>query len=90
MDDTYAEVGTEVILGAHKTYPWHRIHSSYENTQNNWNPEMREFVGKKAKITAIEHYDSSGCLCCRVDVDHGRWVWRVQNMILASEEVLLR
>ena len=91
MDNTYAEVGVQVILGKHTYKPWHhRIRNldSYldpEMIRLNWSPIQEEYVGKKAKITAIEHYDSSGCLCCKVDIDHGRNNWRVESMILASE-----
>ena len=86
MDDTYAEVGTEVIIGRHTHKPWHTpIENRNQDVVLYWRLEKEEYVGKKAKITMVVGRDWSGCLCCRVDIDHGRNNWRVESMILASE-----
>ena len=94
MDNTYAEVGVQVILGKHTYKPWHHrirnldLYSDPEMMmiRLNWSPIQEEYVGKKAKITKVfGTADFSGCLCCKVDIDHGRNNWRVESMILASE-----
>jgi hypothetical protein len=91
MDETYAEVGTQVILREHKTEPWHcQIEAYSDAVQRNWATGMARYIGKKARITSIGRRDGAGCLCCRVDVDGGVFAWRVESMILASDEGLLR
>ena len=84
MDESYAEVGTEVILGKHVM----------RRRGKNWTEAMDVYVGVKVKITGLsrgfsEHRDLSGCLCCKVDLDHGEHDWRVESMILASDVPLL-
>lgn len=77
MDETYAEVGTRVVLGRHTTVRGGR----------NWHSSMDCFVGKITAITCIEGNDVNGCLVCSVKGNN--WNWRVQNMILASDIPLL-
>ncbi len=79
MDDTYAEVGVEVILGEHVP----------RSRGANWNPGQELYVGRKTKITRVCGTDYSGCLCCYVECDFGHNDWRVENMILASDVPLL-
>jgi hypothetical protein len=77
MDSTYAEVGTEVILGKPKT-----------DLHGYWITAMEAHVGKRAKIQLVEtHW--LGYQICYVDVDSGVCYWRVQDMILASDVPLL-
>jgi hypothetical protein len=92
MDDTYAELGTEVILGKHTYKEWHLPMRSTcsSNDRLNWSEGKERFVGQKTKITGIRGRDFSGCLCCSVVCDSGRFSWRVESMILASEEDLIR
>jgi hypothetical protein len=91
VDDTYAEVGTEVILGKHTHKPWHTpIDTRNQDVVLYWRPEKEEYVGKKAKITKVVGRDWSGCLCCRVDIAPTSLEFRVESMILASEEEILR
>ncbi len=78
MDETYAEIGTEVILGRH--------------TQDNryvgleWDPNMERFVGRKTTITAFKR---GRVPACYVACDGGDFYWRIQDMILASDVPLL-
>lgn len=91
MDDTYAEVGAEVILGRHTHKPWHTpVDTSNQDVVLNWMPAKEKYVGKKARIMWVRGHDLSGCLCCAVDVDGEAWSWRVESMYLASDEVLIR
>jgi hypothetical protein len=81
MDESYAEVGTEVILGKHKRRTIHNGHA--------WCPDcMDGFVGKKAKITRVTR-DSGGILICFVSRGPENHTWRVEDMILASDVPLL-
>jgi hypothetical protein len=64
------QVGDAVILGRHATV----------NGDDNWNPEMDKYVGKRARIVAFVGQDPSGCDTVRVNLDRGRFVWRVQNL----------
>jgi hypothetical protein len=47
---------------------------------DNWNPDMEVFVGRQGRIRAFVGRDGSGCEIVRVDVDGGRFVWRVMNL----------
>ena len=80
MDESYAEVGTEVILGKHIHIP---------GGGSNWNEEKEAYVGMKTTIIRIKSRDYADCLCCAVACDKGIWSWRVKNMILASDVPLL-
>jgi len=79
MDTSYAEKGTEVILGKHVR----------RSAGPNWSEEMERYVGCKTKIVQVTSPDYSGCLCCVVECDSGEYSWRVENMILASDVPLL-
>ena len=81
MDESYAEVGAEVILGKHTRDP--------VGCGINWNPYKDKYVGKKTVITKVRSRDLSGCLVCSVQCDNESWAWRVENMILASDVPLL-
>lgn len=79
MDNTYAEVGTEVVLGKHVC----------RSRGEHWRSEKDQYVGKRTTITYVTGLDFSGCLCCAVSCDNSRWDWRVESMILASDVPLL-
>jgi len=78
MDTSYAEKGTEVILGKHVN----------RSCGTNWSDTMDLYVGCKTKIVRVTGKDYSGCLCCVVECDRSHF-WRVENMILASDVPLL-
>ena len=78
MDTSYAEVGTEVILGKHVR----------RSAGTNWSEAMEQYVGCKTKIVRVTSPDYSGCLCCVVECDREHF-WRVENMILDSDVPLL-
>ena len=78
MDTSYAEKGTEVILGKHVE----------RSAGTNWSDTMDLYVGCKTTIVRVTSLDCSGCLCCVVECDSLHW-WRVESMILASDVPLL-
>lgn len=67
-------VGVEVILGQHDVM----------NGDDNWNAEMNQFVGRTARVTSLDGTDGENCLKVRVDIDGGRWVWRIRNLQLVG------
>ena len=80
MDESYAEIGTHVILGKHKRLT---------NYGTDWIDErMDEYVGKEAVIRDV-FQATDGCCVCYVDVDEGCYYWRVEDMILATDVPLL-
>jgi hypothetical protein len=80
MDESYAEVGTEVILGKHV----HKFGGQ------NWIEAKEAYVGMRTTITRVRGLrDFAGCLCCSVVCDGGEYSWRVESMILASDVPLL-
>ena len=80
MDDTYAEIGTEVILGKHKRETVCGLR---------WcNDCMNPLIGKKTKITQT-YRDDDGLLVCFVMGGVGPHAWRAEDMILASDVPLL-
>lgn len=83
MDESYAEIGTKVVLGRHVT----KQLLSSRGTSNNWSNRMDEFVGMVTTITWVWSKDGCGCLLCKVEGND--WYWRVENMILASDIPLL-
>ena len=79
MDDTYAEIGTEVILCKHKR----RI----SPIGFSWcDGCMDPLIGMKTKITEV--FQRSGVLVCLVENGTHHY-WRVEDMILASDVPLL-
>lgn len=70
------QVGDRVILGRHR----------FVDGNENWNPSMDAFVGMAARITELvgTKGDGSDCFLVRVDVDKGRWVWRVESLTPAK------
>ncbi|HOG47343.1 MAG TPA: hypothetical protein PLJ35_09310 [Anaerolineae bacterium] len=63
-------VGTEVILGRHRS----------SGGLNNGNAKMNRYVGRRATVTELAGVDSQGCPGVRVDVDGGRYFWRVRDL----------
>ena len=79
MDASYAEIGTWVILGRHKREDRYRGLS--------WYPDMEKYVGKKTIIKEV--YLVTGIMFCIVACDRGRFSWRAEDMILATDVPLL-
>ncbi len=67
-------VGVEVILGQHDVM----------NGDDNWNAEMNVYVGRTARVVSLDGTDGENCLKVRVDIDGGRWVWRIRNLQLVD------
>jgi hypothetical protein len=82
MDESYAEVGTKVILGKHKRYT---------SRSRDWcNMCMAIYVGREAVIQNIR-VASDQCVICKVTISGAEvphW-WRAEDMILASDVPLL-
>jgi len=68
------KVGDTVILGKHREI----------DGNPNWNPAMDQYVGKTAKITKLvgTEGDSANCYLVRVDIDKGKWCWRVESLAI--------
>lgn len=67
-------VGTRVVLGRHTAV----------DGDTNWNDQMEGFIGKPATITELSAVDMVGCPVVKVDIDQGRWSWRIREMRLAK------
>jgi hypothetical protein len=80
MDESYAEVGTWVILGRHKR--------SVRGFGTYWDSRMNQYVGRKTKIKHVCAFDDKIVLC-QVACDNGHFLWRAEDMILASDVPLL-
>ena len=78
MDATYAEVGTEVVIGFGD---WCPDYNRY--------PSMRALLGTQTVIIEVDLEFSVECPWCRVKADGGKWWWPVCDMILASDIDLL-
>ena len=80
MDESYAEVGTKVILGKHR------------HTSRSWWCEMcmARYIGREAIIKNIRTA-SDKCVVCKVTIngDEVPHLWRAEDMILASDVPLL-
>ena len=46
----------------------------------NWDDRMARFLGRPARVTRLSGVDDQGCPGVRVDVDGGRWFWRVRDV----------
>lgn len=80
MDESYAEVGAWVILGRHKRYvQWVGTY---------WDSRMDQYVGRKTKIKHVCAF-SDKIVLCSVACDNGHFLWRAEDMILASDVPLL-
>ena len=79
MDNSYAEIGTWVILGKHKREDrWFGF---------SWHPHMERYVGKKTRIKNV--FVVGDMVWCYVACDRGQFSWRAEDMILASDIPLL-
>ncbi len=66
-------VGSQVILEKHRVI----------NGSDNWtSPDMDAFVGQTATVTKLSGYDSQNCPGVRIDLDGGKWFWRIRDLKL--------
>lgn len=65
-----AAVGATVVLGQHRPV----------DGEANWADEMREYVGRTARVTQPADLDGQGCPGVRVDIDGGQWFWRIRDL----------
>jgi len=66
------KVGSTVVLGKHEPV----------KDEDNWDKEMEEYVNQKAKVVELVGVDSVGCPVVRVNIDDGRWLWRIRALTL--------
>ncbi|MEZ4673303.1 MAG: hypothetical protein R2932_03550 [Caldilineaceae bacterium] len=69
------QVGSRVILGRHRAV----------NGSENWAAEMAQYVGRIAVVTSLSGTDGAGCPQINVDLDNGRYVWRIRDMQLVGK-----
>lgn len=46
----------------------------------NWDARMARWVGRVARVTRLSGVDDRGCPGVRLEVDGGRWFWRVRDL----------
>ena len=64
------KVGAAVTLGEHRPV----------NGEANWADDMKAYVGRRALITSLGRTDGQNCPVVRVDVDDGRFMWRIRDL----------
>ncbi len=69
------EVGSRVALGRHRPV----------DGDANWNERMEAYVGQTAVVTGLSGHDPADCSIVQVDVDEGRWYWRLRDLELLDE-----
>jgi hypothetical protein len=62
--------GSIVLLGRHRPV----------NGDESWNRDMDAYVGRPARVLSLVGAVSAGCPAITVDVDQGRFWWRVRDM----------
>ncbi len=67
-------LGAQVTLGRHRDV----------NGDLNWDMGMEPYVGASAHITQLVGVDEQGCPVALVDLDGGRFYWRVRDMSVTS------
>ncbi|MCS6857783.1 MAG: hypothetical protein NZM37_08740, partial [Sandaracinaceae bacterium] len=70
------KVGDMVIINRHR---WVR-------GDPNWREEMNRYLGQEAKVVRLSGVDSQGCPGVRIDIDGGRFFWRVRDIQKVGEE----
>ena len=58
----------------------------WKNNPHLWDAYRNLYLGKKTRITRLADDHS----CCMVSCDGGQFIWQVSEMILATDEILLR
>lgn len=73
-------VGSVVILGKHRLV----------QGDPDWNTAMDQYVGKTARVTKLDTEEIGGaCPVVRVDVDNGKWGWRIRDLKLSDIQTSL-
>ena len=67
-------VGSQVVLGRHRPV----------DGVTNFTRSMRGYVDRSARVVELAGVDDRGCPGVRVDVDSGRFFWRVRDLRLAG------
>jgi len=68
------EVGDVVVVQRHR----------FVGGDPNWDDRMARFIGREARVTRLSGVDERGCPGVRVDVDGGRWFWRVRDLNIGA------
>lgn len=69
-------VGSRVRLGRHRAV----------NGSTFWDESgMAPYVGRMAVVTSLRGRDDSGCPIITVDIDQGRYSWRIRDMALSEQ-----
>ena len=67
-------VGSQVVLGQHRPV----------DGATNFTRSMRGYIDRRARVVELAGLDDRGCPGVRVDVDAGRFFWRVRDLRLAG------
>lgn len=51
----------------------------------NWDERQGRWLGRVARVTRLSGVDDRGCPGVRIDVDGGRWFWRVRDLSVGAE-----
>ena len=51
----------------------------------NWDARMGRFLGRPARVVRLSGVDGRGCPGVRLDVDDGRFFWRVRDLTIGAE-----
>lgn len=68
-------VGTVVVPQRHR----------FVSGDPNWDARMGRFLGREARVTRLSGVDERGCPGVRLDVDDGRFFWRVRDVNVGAE-----
>lgn len=67
-------VGALVVLQRHR----------FVGGDPNWDDRMARHVGRPSRVTRLSGVDDQGCPGVRVEVDGGRWFWRVRDISVGA------
>jgi hypothetical protein len=70
IDYAGVRVGSEVVPQRHR----------FVSGDPNWDPRMGRFLGREARVVRLSGLDARGCPGVRLDVDGGRFFWRVRDL----------
>jgi hypothetical protein len=62
----------------------------YVGGDPNWDVRMGRFLGREARVTRLSGVDEQGCPGVRIDVDGGRYFWRVRDIDAGSHRAIAR
>ncbi|MEC7525395.1 MAG: hypothetical protein VYE22_36260 [Myxococcota bacterium] len=66
----------EVRVGAEVVPQRHR----FVGGDPNWDGRMGRYLGMPGRVTRLSGVDDQGCPGVRIDVDGGRWFWRLRDL----------